>query len=69
MNEKITKPSRVKNVYLKEELLSVIDFVKTKYSTEHVKLNDPEALRIIIRYFKDNAMAQQTTGNQTDNVI
>ena len=66
MNEKITKPSRVKNVYLKEDLLNVIDFVKTKYSTEHVKLNDPEALRIIIRYYKDNAMVQQPT---TDNVV
>lgn len=69
MNEKITKPSRVKNVYLKEELLSVVDYVKSKYSTEYVKLNDPEALRIIIRYYKDNAMTRQTTGNQTDNVI
>ncbi len=68
MNEKITKPSRVKNVYLKEDLLNVIDYVKTNYSTEHVKLNDPEALRIIIRHYRDTVI-NKPSGNQTDNNV
>lgn len=76
MNEKITKPSRVRNVYLKDDLIAVIDFVKEKYSTEYVKINDPEAMRIIIRHFRDTKMNKPVEtinevveGNSTDNVI